>query len=373
MTAEKDILTVQLKELQEQSQDWKRKLNEAEQFEHQLNKTGMELQHLKTQLLACQQRCDKMQTLNERLNTLQAETEREHILVIKKLTYELEEMQNRMRSEQSFAEKEQQINELEINLKTIKTEEVVRRKKYLSEKDDLLTRNQQLTLENDELRGKVNKDRKSRRYSSHDETRMSMFSQLCNLNTQTVQTQTCSTDTLCSCNEMDAKLKVLQRDLKIKECQIGGLNMKLEHHPMLSENIKLRKEIKKYDLELDNQRMEIELLKSQARAHSVVVKSQCAVCIERENSVVIDREQQTDTEPRKVINMSSYNGSALITEEQNCVLRSELLDIRKKYELTKKICRSRASEIEELKQQLANGVMSSFANENPEVEDLKVI
>lgn len=368
LTAEKAKLSVQLNELQQQTQDWTQKLKDAEKFKHQLNKAEKEIQHLKTQLLTCHQRCAELQTHNERL----AEIEREHTLGIKKLRQELEETRNRMRSDQSFVEKVQQINELEMNLKTIKTEEVIRRKMLLSEKDDLLTRNQQLTLENDELRGKANKDRKSRRYSTHDETRMSLLSQLSDLNTQNVETQTCPNDTLCSCIEMDAKIKVLQRDLKIKECQVAGLNMKLDHHPMLSENAKLRKEIKKYDLELDNQRLEIDSLKSEARARAVIHKSECVACIGRQKSKVVDREQQTDSEPTKVINMSSYNGSALITEEQNSILKKDILNIKKKYEFTKQICRNRALEIENLKQHLADGITSSFANENPEVEQLKV-
>lgn len=379
MTAERDNLSIQLNELQQQSQEWANKLKESneeqisslketEQFKQQLHENEKELHHLNTELITCQQRCAELHTHNERL----ANTEREHMLRINELTQELEETHNRMRSEQSFAEKEQKIHELQINLTTIKSEEVVRRKMLLNEKDDLLTRNQQLTFENDELRGKVKKDRKSRRYSTHDETRMSMFSQICDLNTQTVETQTCPTETVCSCSEMDAKIKVLERELRIKECQVGGLNMKLEHHPMLSANVELRKELKKYELELHNQRMEIVSLRSQTRARTVI-KSECAVCMERQNCVPVSREQQTDAEPNKVINMSSCNGSALITEEQNYALKAELIKISNKYEITKQICRNRAAEIEKLQQQLASGAMTSLANESPEIENLKVI
>lgn len=197
---------------------------------------------------------DKVTTENQTILRQMYEIQKMHVFKVTQLQAEinnhkktndliikdLEELRLKCRSEQSFNEKEMKIHELEKHLLVIKNEDGTVRQKLLGENDELRSKNQHLTLEIDELRGRLQKDRKSRRHSTHDEKRHLLF---CGDDdgVRSIETQTQDPNASCGCKEMDKQIKELQRDIKIKECQIGGMLIKMTSNPLRIENENLKK------------------------------------------------------------------------------------------------------------------------------------
>lgn len=224
----KDLLNVEQKLQEYQCINIKLK-NNNQQLTNNLHKITTEYEQLKKEFKTLNENINKMTDENSAVLKQMHEIQKMHVFKVNQLqteiqtnkqqkefvAKELEELRSKCRSEQSFTEKVLKINELH-------------------------SKNQHLTLEIDELRGRLEKDRKSRRHSTHDEKRNLLFGKN-GKDMHSIETQTSDPNGSCGCAEMDKQIKELQRDNKIKECQISGLITKISSNPLRAENEKLNK------------------------------------------------------------------------------------------------------------------------------------
>lgn len=152
--------------------------------------------------------CTKLQTIETELKQANEKNG--------KLSEKLEEIQMKSRSENSFNEKEARIMDLETKL--------------------LRARN-----EKEELRKTMDKNRKSRRNSTYDESRLFKCGSPVIVYTRDYAMQTEPTTVDCSCEEMDRKIKDLRKESLINKCHYETLKMKMDNHPLRSENADLKK------------------------------------------------------------------------------------------------------------------------------------
>lgn len=82
-------------------------------------------------------------------------------------------------------------------------------------------------------------DRKARRYSQHDESRLCLDETM--IPPRSVEIQTDPSDENCSCISMNLKLIELERTVKIKECVIKTQKVQIDNHPLHSENDDLKR------------------------------------------------------------------------------------------------------------------------------------
>lgn len=107
----------------------------------------------------------------------------------------------------------------------------------LRENLHLKTSHQRLIDELDEVRTLSRQDRKSKRHSTHDDTRrISGF----DTNLIEMETQTDPTDELCRCTEFDAIIKQLKRNILIKDAQFNTFKLHTGIEAIKSENEDLK-------------------------------------------------------------------------------------------------------------------------------------
>lgn len=293
---------------------------------------------------------------------------------------ELSELRSRHRSEQSFNEKELKISELETHLQHLHHEDQARRQ----QNDALHSRNQQMTDELNDLRARLDRDRKTRRRSAHDDSRTTFTSgqqpdavaaratppPAAATSVRSMETQTGDATETCGCAEMDRRIQVLVRDLKIKDCHVARLKMEKECSSAERDNAELKKVsgtcdqnhiviltkssspqlVAKHEhdlLKLTKRLAEqAEALKAKSTAHSCT--KQCSATVSTQSAQPpsqVHREQQTDE-------FAVINGSALIAQQEQDKAAEELTHLSNKYRQAKWLCQRRKEDIERLELQL---------------------
>lgn len=84
-----------------------------------------------------------------------------------------------------------------------------------------------------------NADRKARRYSKHDESRLWLDDTV--VPPRSVETQTDPSSDSCACESMNTKIMELKRQLAIKTSVANTLRLEMENHPLISKNKDLKK------------------------------------------------------------------------------------------------------------------------------------
>lgn len=233
-----------------------RQLNELQHQNTVLRTTG---EHLQSKLAAAGDEFVRSSAEHsaavEQLNIQagrQSEQLQQAIEAHRAVSAELSDLRGRQRSERSFHEKELKISELESHLQHLCKEDQAHRQ----QNDALQSRNQQMFTELSDLRARIDRDRKSRRRSAHDDSRTTFTTQptqpqpqpdvtagmgLTKALVRSTETQTGDAAEPCGCVEMDKRIKILQRDMKIKDCHLARLKMEMEHHPLVADNAELKK------------------------------------------------------------------------------------------------------------------------------------
>lgn len=263
---------------------------------------------------------------------------------------ELRDLRMQMHSEQSFQEKEQKINELQTDLQRVKREESMKRQQMIGENDSLRTKFQNMQKELTDLRGRLQKDRRTSRRSVHDESRTIDDPDVAEKELEKTAQQ-CA-----ECEELSAKVKKLNGEIYIKECHITRLKMVLDNNSMLRENEELRQEAKKHGASNEQWRQEVAKLNAALVAAKAVPPPRPIPCLKcAKPKHLKDFGQQTEPAP-------VYNGSAIITETDNDILQQDLRSITRKYQLSKQVCRDRQLQIEEYKKRLAELMLKNNNN-----------
>ncbi|KAL9700764.1 hypothetical protein quinque_004205 [Culex quinquefasciatus] len=260
-----------------------------------------------------------------------------------------------MRHNSSFQEKETEIVELTQKIchyEQVYEETNTKHRSLQRQNDELRVRHQNLVMEMDDLRRIADKDRKSRRQSTHDDRRGVHF------NTRDSATMTDPSSTDCSCLEMDAQIKNLKKQLTIKECQINTQKKLASANPLKNDVVELRNLLK--DRERD-----ILQLQDEIRTLSLATADKrCNTCLrqQRLRGLRSDKAVGTDHEDcAKDQNQQAEPDASKKLEEA----QEELRKLNDKYQQMKRLCRIRNEKIQDL---VGKENESSVANLNVQQE-----
>ncbi|KAL1374503.1 hypothetical protein pipiens_004895 [Culex pipiens pipiens] len=260
-----------------------------------------------------------------------------------------------MRHNSSFQEKETEIVELTQKIchyEQVYEETNTKHRSLQRQNDELRVRHQNLVMEMDDLRRIADKDRKSRRQSTHDDRRGVHF------NTRDSATMTDPSSTDCSCLEMDAQIKNLKKQLTIKDCQINTQKKLASANPLKNDVVELRNLLK--DRERD-----ILQLQDEIRTLSLATADKrCNTCIrqQRLRGLRSDKAVGTDHEDcTKDQDQQAEPGASKKLEEA----QEELRKLNDKYQQMKRLCRIRNEKIQDL---VGKENESSVANLNVQQE-----
>ncbi|ETN62335.1 hypothetical protein AND_005972 [Anopheles darlingi] len=306
----------------------------------------------------------KGKQLQERMDELQrveAEIER------------LRDEMGTMRHESSFNEKVEEVTVLQQKIQEVEKvrEESIHRQRSLQRiNDQLQCKNQTLAKQVEELRRATDKERKSRRQSTHDDRRGLVF------NLKDTSTMTDPTSNDCSCLAMDAQIKELRNALKLKECQLNTQKLMLSaNNPLKPELTEVKRKLQEVSREKDQLQQELnkvlELLDKERKER----KRHCTQCIRhsRQQNAQFDKAvqvyQPTDivqgqtasaTTPTSTVSLSIFatstkgttasdvNQTALQAQVEEQQQQYKLL--MEKYQKMKQLCRIRNETIATLNQ-----------------------
>lgn len=157
-------------------------------------------------------------------------------------------------------------------------------------------------------------------------------------------------ETHCKCTELDAKLKVCERNLFIKTSQVTALNMELKNHPLKDENAALMKRLQE---EQDKSRIEIKRIKQKLyeqtakaeRAATLAAHAQAKSDHAAANAAAAASSTILSPAPPRIV--------ADAETQTDCDINSSLHRLQQKYTEVKNICRHRLGVIKELEQKVS--------------------
>ncbi|XP_058066335.1 uncharacterized protein LOC131215956 [Anopheles bellator] len=280
-----------------------------------------------------------------------------------------------MRHEASFNEKVDEITELQQKVQDAEKgrEESTHRQQSLQRMyDQLQYKNQTLSKQIDELRRTTDKDRKSRRQSTHDDRRGLVFNQ------KQVGTMTDPTSTDCSCLDMAAQIKQLRDALTIKECHLNTQKLMMSANPLKFEVVELRRKLDEYTRDREQVQQELNDVLAQLDKERKERKRQCTQCIRhsRQQNARCDKAVQvyqmsiasppgtakkaTSAVSVSIVSTSTAGGGSderraaeLEVLQKRCDEQQEQYDqLMEKYQKMKQLCRLRNDRIVSL----SNGI-----------------
>ncbi|XP_058460686.1 uncharacterized protein LOC131436163 [Malaya genurostris] len=304
---------------------------------------------------------DLLKQLNELQKTHQFKTNQ-----FQERIDELKEELSTMRHNSSFQEKETQIVALEgkINHYEQVYEETKNKHRSLQrQNDELRVKHQNLVMEMDDLRRLADRDRRSRRQSTHDDRRGMCF------NTRDGTTMTDPTSTDCSCLEMDALIKDLRKQLTIKECQLNTTKMMASVNPLKNDVIELRRLVKDRESDIFKLQDEIRTLSVALDREQKQIDKQCSTCVRTQRMRSLRSDKAVNTDLCESTHTTPSNHAKQLEETQE-----ELRKLNSKYQDMKRLCRIRNEKIVSLSQDIAekeNGSGAANRNFQQEVSLLK--
>ncbi|XP_058124792.1 uncharacterized protein LOC131266335 isoform X2 [Anopheles coustani] len=340
---------------------------------------------------------DLLKQLNEarQIDGLKGKQLQERIDELQRLETEITRMRDEMatmRHESSFNEKEEQITQLRRKVTEVEKvrEETVHQKRSLERAyDQLRFKHQTLAKEVDELRRTTDKERKSRRQSTHDDRRGLIF------NSKEVATMTDPTSTNCGCLEMDAQIKELRNKLTLKDCQLNTQKLISSANPLKNEITEMRRKMDEHNrekvqveqelrevlAELDRERKDRKRHCTQCMRHSRQQNARCDKAVqayhpeEKATTAAVSVSiVSTTRSPAASTGTPARNGATMETvaalqsrcdEQQN-----EYDKLMEKYQKMKQLCRLRNERIVSLGQSIAEKENESTnVNRNMEVRD----
>ncbi|XP_055604413.1 putative leucine-rich repeat-containing protein DDB_G0290503 [Uranotaenia lowii] len=250
-----------------------------------------------------------------------------------------------MRHESSFQEKETQIEELHEKIQKyqiVYEEANTKQRTLMKQNDELRVKHQKLVMEMDDLRRIADKDRKSRRQSSHDDRRGVFF------NTRDGATMTDPTSADCSCQEMDAQIRELRKQLTIKDCQLNTQKMMASVNPLKNDVVELRGLLKTRENEIFQLQKDIQTLSVSLDQERKQADKRCQTCARQQRLRSLRSDKAIGTEPNVFTSSrdssSSSNGDMETSSNLSRKLEETQEELRKlsdKYQQMKRLCRMR--------------------------------
>lgn len=260
----------------------------------------------------------------------------------------LREELSTMRHESSFQEKETQIVELKekiIRYEVVYEDTNNRHRTLQRQNDELRMKHQNLVMEMDDLRRIADKDRKSRRQSSHDYRRGGLFD-TCD---KEMMTDPSSAD--CACLEMDAQIKEMRKQLLIKDCQLN--TQKMMPNPLKNENVELRQLLRDRQSQIEKLQTELSRISLSLDHELKRTDKRCNVCAKQQRLMSLRSDKAVSTDRND--SLDDYTSRSPLPHEQTKKLeecQEELTKLREKYQSMKRLCRIRNEKIASLNENI---------------------
>ncbi|XP_021712549.1 uncharacterized protein LOC5565122 [Aedes aegypti] len=178
----------------------------------------------------------------------------------------------------------------------------------------------------DDLRRIADKDRKSRRQSTHDDRRGGLF----DTRDKEIMTDPSSAD--CACREMDAQIKEMRKQLLVKECQLN--THKMMPNRFKNDVVELRQLVRERESQINKLQHELCTLSSNGLKS---LRSDKAVGTER-----------NDLQEGASVNSMVQQEQARRLEE----CQDELAKLKEKYQSMKRVCQMRNKQIVSLNENI---------------------
>uniref|UniRef100_A0A182NJ19 Kinesin motor domain-containing protein n=1 Tax=Anopheles dirus TaxID=7168 RepID=A0A182NJ19_9DIPT len=295
-----------------------------------------------------------------------------------------------MRHESSFNEKVDEITHLQQKVQDVEKhrEETVHQKRTLERAfDQLRFKHQSLAKEVEELRKTTDKERKSRRQSTHDNRRGLLF------NSKEAGTMTDPTSADCACTEMNDKIKELRSKLTLKDCQLNTQKLMSSANPLKNEVAELRRKLEEQNRDRAQIEQELREVLEQLDRERKERRRHCTQCIRhtRQQNARCDKAVQaylpSDSPAKAAVSVSilSTGGrNGTVAAAPTVASSAELADVQqrydeqqeqyerlsKKYQTMKQLCRIRNEKIVSLSEELAEKENEN-TNVNRSVQKLK--
>uniref|UniRef100_A0A182SHK3 Uncharacterized protein n=1 Tax=Anopheles maculatus TaxID=74869 RepID=A0A182SHK3_9DIPT len=252
-------------------------------------------------------------------------------------------------------------------------EETIHQKRSLERAyDQLRFKHQSLAKEVDELRRATDKERKSRRQSTHDDRRGLLF------NSKEMATMTdpaceyeLSAD--CACSEMNEKIKELRNKLTLKDCQLNTQKLISSANPLKNEITEMRRKIEEQHREKSVIEHELHTVLEELDRERKDRKRHCTQCMRhsRQQNARCDKAVQAyqpNDSPCAAVSVSivstGRNGLVAASESgTNTELKAlqkrydeqqeQYEKLNEKYQTMKQLCRIRNEKITSLSAGLA--------------------
>ncbi|XP_029734785.2 uncharacterized protein LOC109400725 [Aedes albopictus] len=254
-----------------------------------------------------------------------------------------------MRHDSSFQEKETQIVELKekITRYEVVYEDTNNRHRSLQrQNDELRMKHQNLVMEMDDLRRIADKDRKSRRQSTHDDRRGGLF------DTRDKQTMTEPSSVDCACSEMDAQIKEMRKQLLVKECQLN--TQRMMPNPLKNDVVELRQLVRDRESQINKLQHELCTLSSSLDQEMKRTDKRCIACAKQQRMKSLRSDKAVSTE-RNDLQDAALASALGQQQEQNKKLeecQEELSKLKEKYQSMKRVCQMRNKQIVSLNENI---------------------
>ncbi|XP_037033711.1 kinesin-like protein KIN-7I isoform X2 [Bradysia coprophila] len=174
-------------------------------------------------------------------------------------------------------------------------------KNELTAKHVIETLENQLSHETDEqkkhspksMKMNVNADRKARRYSQHDESRIWLDDTV--EPPRSVESQTDPSDQNCSCESMNIKIVELKQTVAIKTAVINTQRLEMENHPLISKNKDLKKELDEMKAEADLLHRDVDHYKAKLQREKKSRECSCRNRVMESKEVQCSQDSDTET------------------------------------------------------------------------------
>uniref|UniRef100_A0A4Y0B5U8 Kinesin motor domain-containing protein n=2 Tax=Anopheles funestus TaxID=62324 RepID=A0A4Y0B5U8_ANOFN len=318
---------------------------------------------------------DLLKQLNEarQIDGLKGRQLQERVEELERLEKDIARLRDEMstmRHESSFNEKLEEITHLQQKVQDTEKvrDETVHQKRTLERAfDQLRFKHQSLAKEVDELRRTTDKERKSRRQSTHDDRRGLLF------NSKEMATMTDPTSADCACSEMNDKIKELRNKLTLKDCQLNTQKLISSANPLKNEITEMRRKLEDQNREKSLIEQELHSVLQELDKERKDRKRHCTQCMRhsRQQNARCDKAVQAyqpSESPCAAVSVSivstSRNGLVGASEtEANTELNTlqkrydeqqeQLERLNEKYQTMKQLCRIRNEKITSLSVGLA--------------------
>uniref|UniRef100_A0A182WC17 Kinesin motor domain-containing protein n=1 Tax=Anopheles minimus TaxID=112268 RepID=A0A182WC17_9DIPT len=313
---------------------------------------------------------DLLKQLNEARQTdgLKGRQLQERVDELERLESEIARLRDEMstmRHETSFNEKLEEISNLQQKVQESEKvrEETVHQKRSLERAfDQLRFKHQSLAKEVDELRRTTDKERKSRRQSTHDDRRGLIF------NSKEMGTMTDPTSADCGCLEMNDMIKELRNKLTLKDCQLNTQKLISSANPLKNEITEMRRKLEDQNREKSLIEQELHSVLQELDREKKDRKRHCTQCMRHskqqnarcDKAVQAYQPGESPCAAVSVVSIVSTSRNGAGETGGNAELqkrydeqRDQLERLNEKYQTMKQLCRIRNEKITSLSVGLA--------------------